>query len=136
MTTIAKRSPACQKTSASSAPVSRPAGIEYDDQAGDETSQWPLAGPFAVSVSDILVAVAFLDHDAIVVTMPARMPIAMHAVFRAGATPIVVMATLDHDGLGACDRRRCNSNRTDSRDEITNLPHDVLLTLSADLNLE
>jgi hypothetical protein len=64
------------------------------------------------------------------------MPIAMHAVFRAGATPIVVMATLDHDGLGACDRRRCDSNGADSCDEITNLPHVVLLTLSGDLNFE
>jgi hypothetical protein len=81
--------------------------------------------------------VAFLDHDTIMVMVtPARMPIAMYAVFRAGAIPIVMVATLDHDGLGACDRRRRNSNGTDSRDEIANLPHDVLLTLSADLNFE
>src|SRR5262249_1884408 len=101
-----------------------------------KTSKWPLAGPFAVSTSSVLPATLFLDHDAIMVTMPARVEIAMHAVFRMGATPVVVVTTLDHDGLGACDRRRRNCNGTDSRDEIANLPHIVLLTLSGDSNLE
>src|SRR5262245_58261659 len=100
MTTIGERSLACRRTSASSARVSRRRGIECEDQTGNEASEWPLAGPLAVSTSDLIPAV-FLDHDAIMVTMPARVPIAMHAVLRVGASSIVVVTTLDHDGLGA-----------------------------------
>src|SRR6185437_1835147 len=90
-------------------------------------------GAIAVSTSGILPAVAFLDHDATMVPMPARVPMAMPAIFRASAAPVVMIAAaLDDDSLGAGNGRRRNRDRTQRRDDITKLPHVLLLTLSRD----
>src|SRR5437016_8934606 len=92
----------------------------------------------AIHVSNVRELVAVLaDHDTIPVAMmpPAAMPaiVAMHAIFRPRVFPTVMMtAALDHDGLGACNRRQRNRNRTKRRDDITKLPHVVLLTQGRD----
>ena len=66
------------------------------------TRKWPLAGPFLCRAS---VAVAmFDDHDLVVMMPPTLVPaaIAMFAEFGTGAEPVMI-AMLDHDGLGARD---------------------------------
>src|ERR1700759_3590481 len=71
-----------------------------------------------------------LDHDTVVIPVtPTLMPaaIAMHAVFRASAIPVMATA-LDHDGRSAGNGRGRKSDRTERRDDITKLLHAVLLT--------
>src|SRR5262245_6900644 len=60
---------------------------------------------------------------------PAPVPpvVAMLAKLGMGTAPVIAM--LDHDGIGARNRRRRNRDRSDRRDDITRLPHAVLLTL-------
>src|ERR1700759_3601168 len=124
--TTARRSRACRKTSGLSRPASRRCGIEDDTQANG-----PLRGHCRVDLAH-LVAAALLDHDAVVIPVtPALMPaiVTVHADFRAGAVPVVMIAAaLDHDGLGAGNAGRRNRDRTKRRDDITKLLHCVLLT--------
>src|ERR1043166_7161143 len=129
MMTIAKGLPHCRRTSASSAPVSRRRGIERH-----QDKRMPPCGAILVPECRDSIA-AFADHDAVAVAMmpPATVPaiVAMHAILRPRAFPVVmVAAALDHDGLRACNRRRCDGNRTKRRDDVTQLLHVVLLTNS------
>lgn len=77
------------------------------------------------------VVMAVPDHDDAVVMVPAAMPamVAMLAHFGTGA--VAVMTVLDHDGLGTCQGRRRNRERTESGNDITKLLHDVLLQRNA-----
>jgi hypothetical protein len=77
-----------------------------------------------------LVTMPLDDHGPVVVTMtPSAMiaAVAMATPFgaRAVATMMiaVITATLDHDGLGACDRRRRDDERTKCGDNKSKLLH-------------
>jgi hypothetical protein len=63
------------------------------------------------------------DHDFVVMMAPAM--ITMFA--KLGARATVLIAMLDDDGFSTRDRRRRYSCRNDCRDDISKLPHDVLL---------
>jgi hypothetical protein len=71
------------------------------------------------------------NYGSFAVTMPpAAMPtaIAMAAPFGAGAVAMVmamITATLDHDRLGACDRRRRDDERTKCSDNKSKLLHSI-----------
>ncbi|GKT30937.1 2,5-didehydrogluconate reductase B, partial [Aduncisulcus paluster] len=71
------------------------------------------------------------DHDrSVMVVMPAAMPttVVAHLGARApAAIPVMVMAALDHDGLGVRDRRNGHCKRADRCKNKTNLFHFVLL---------
>src|SRR6266436_1930267 len=93
----------------------------------------PLRGHSCVGPS-ILVAM-FDDHNPVAVAMmpPTLVPaaIAMLAKFGTRAVPVMA-AALDHDGLGAGNRRRRDRDRTECCDDISKLLHVVLLTLYED----
>src|SRR5437016_2497654 len=73
------------------------------------------------------------DHHPVGVMAPAVIAMcakfAMFAILGAGVaiTIAIVIAMLDNDGFGAGDRRHRNSNGNDGRDDISKLPHEVLL---------
>jgi hypothetical protein len=73
------------------------------------------------------IAMALDDNHPVVMPMH-RTKIAMHAVLGAGAIPAMVMAaTLDDDGLRACDRRKRDDDHTQGGNSKTKLLHVVLL---------
>ena len=87
----------------------------------------------------MVMPVAALDHDHLVTAMVAMPAMTMSAEFGAGAVRAVVMmmiaaAALDHHRLRTCERRRRDHERTESRNHITKLRHDVLLQTNAHLN--
>jgi hypothetical protein len=67
------------------------------------------------------------DHDPVVMTMaPSAMVAAVMPVFGTGAIAMVmavVAATLDHDGLGARNRRRRDDERAKRGDNVSKLLH-------------
>src|SRR6267143_5246312 len=86
--------------------------------------KWPLAGPFlcrASIVVSIVVATMLDDHHSVRVAMapPAFMPavIAMFAELGTRAVAGMMTAALDHDGLGAGNRRCRNRDRAKRRDD-------------------
>src|ERR1700676_2337352 len=114
----------CRKTSASSIPVSRRPGISQE--------KWPLTGPFSCHVS-IFVMTLLDDHHLVGVVMT---PAAMHAevpMFAELGTRtkkmMLVGTALDHDGLGARNRRRRNSDNAKGSKNVSKLLHVVLLHL-------
>jgi hypothetical protein len=79
-----------------------------------------------------VVTVSTLDDDDPVTVTPAVMPamIAVNAVFGASAVRAVMipmMTVLDHDRLGIRHRRCDDRKRANGRNDISKLPHDVLL---------
>src|SRR3954454_4428713 len=144
MTRIARKSPRCRKTGAASIPALRRRGIRCCPLStrgeGKENTQrkWPREGPFHVAPLVPVVTVTALDDHDLVAMVPAAMPamVAMLAEFGAGAVRAVMMMTaLDHHSLRACQRRHRNRERAHSGNDITKLPHDVLLQSNAKLNL-
>lgn len=83
----------------------------------------------------IPVVMAMPDHHDPVVMVPAAMPaiVTMLAHFGAGAVG-AVMAAPDHHRLGTRYRRCNNRQRSESRNHITKLLHDVLLQFNAHEN--
>src|SRR6185312_239085 len=76
------------------------------------------------------VAMLLDDHDLVAMTMmPSAMvaAVAVTSVFGTRAIAVVMMtmvtATLDHDGLGACNRRRRDDERTKCGDNKSQLLH-------------
>src|SRR5437868_9607340 len=84
------------------------------------------------------VAMLLDNHDLVAMTMPPSAMVAAVAMFtvlgtRAIAMVIaVVAATLDHNGLGARDRRRCDDDRTKCSDNVSKLLHSNPPQLSED----
>ena len=82
--------------------------------------------PFEVSAS---VAMLLDDHDLVAMTMPPSAmvaAVAMPAIFGTRAIAMmmaVVAATLDHDSLGARNRRRRDDDRTKCGDNVSKLLH-------------
>src|SRR6266700_4128080 len=93
----------------------------------------------AIPVSALVLVAMFDDHDPVAMMPPTLMPatvamlaeVAMLAVFGTGAVAVMV-AMLDHDGLGAGNRRRRNRHRTERGDDISKLLHVVLLHFTKD----
>jgi hypothetical protein len=83
-----------------------------------------------------LVAMSLDDYDPVAMTMPSAMPATVTPVFGTRAitmmVSIVIATALDHDGLGARNRRRRDRDRTECCDDISKLLHVVLLTLRED----
>src|SRR5512140_1716637 len=76
------------------------------------------------------------DHDPVGMAMaPAFVPavIAMFAEFGAGA--VVMVAVPDHEGFGACNRRRGNGDRAKGCNDVTRLLHVVLSSFERGLNI-
>jgi hypothetical protein len=87
----------------------------------------------AISVSSsVVVMMSMLDDNdpAVMVAMaPAFVPaeVAMVAELGAGAEMMMFAAAPDHDVLGACNRRRRNSDRAKRSDNVSKLLHVALL---------
>src|SRR6185369_4393876 len=72
------------------------------------------------------VAMPLDDHHAVAITMPSAMPAAVVPIFCTRAIAMmmaVIAATLDHDGLGARNRRRRDDDRTKCGDNVSKLLH-------------
>src|SRR5690349_12514839 len=77
------------------------------------------------------------DHHPVGVAIPpAAMPsmIAMLAKFGARAIAMMI-AALDHDGLGTCNRRRRDGDRAKSCENVSKLLHVILSQLSEEKTL-
>jgi hypothetical protein len=83
--------------------------------------KWPLAGPFLCRdsiVVSISVATMLDDHHSVgVATAFTPAVIAMFAELGTRAVTVMMTAALDHDGLGAGNRRCRNSDRAKRRDD-------------------
>ena len=75
-------------------------------------------------------------HPVGVVIPPAAMPSMIAMLAEIGArTKAIVMAALDDDGLGICNRRRRDGDRAKSCENVSKLLHVILSQLSEEKTL-
>src|ERR1700722_1254722 len=118
MTRIYRRLLGFRKTSATSIPVLGRRGIDPAFRRF-EKENGPLVGDTsgAIPVSALALVAMVLDDHRPVVMVPVMMPIMMTVAF-------------DHNGLGAGDGRRRDSDRTDCGDNVSKFLHVILLHVS------
>src|ERR1700674_724737 len=120
----------CRKTSASSIPVSRRLGLSKE--------KWPLTGPFSCHVSIFVMTLLDDRHLVGVVMAPAAMRAEVPMLAELGTRTkkmMLVGTALDHDGLGARNRRRRNSDNAKGGKNVSKLlnfvlPHLLRITIA------
>ena len=90
----------------------------------------------AISVSSTVDVMTLIDdhHPVGVMMAPAPVPATVTMLAELGARPevkaiakVMTIAALDHDGLGACNRRCRDGNRAKGRKNVSKLLHCSLL---------